>query len=161
MVALVVLAVCGLVGLLVGQPLVFPSLAPTVMLFVESPHQQTSAPRSVVIGHGVALVAGFSGLHLSGLASHPPVTEEGLTLLRVVVAAAAVGVTAFVLSRVKAPHPPAGATALLFGLGVLTTWADVATVVGGVLLLTVVGVGINRLLGVRQSLWGPEGESGV
>lgn len=158
-VALLVLGLCGAVGLLVGQPLLFPSLAPTLLLFVQSPHQPTSAPRSVVLGHGVGLLAGLGALHLFGLADHPPVTEEGLTVARVVAASGAVAVTAVVLSLIKAQHPPAGTTTLLFALGVFTTPADVATVVAGVLLLVVVGVGLNRLLGVRQSLWAPEGEA--
>ena len=36
---LVVLVACGVVGMLVHQPFLFPSLGPTVMLFVEDPRQ--------------------------------------------------------------------------------------------------------------------------
>ncbi len=158
-VALLVLGLCGAIGVAVGQPLLFPSLAPTLLLFVQSPHQPTSAPRNVLVGHGVGLVLGFGALHLFGLADQPPASEAGLTAVRVVAAAGAVALTAVVLSLLKCQHPPAGTTTLLFALGVFSTPADAATVVAGIVLLAVVGVGLNRLLGVRQSLWAPEGEA--
>jgi hypothetical protein len=43
---LVTLAVVGLVGLLVKQPYLFPSLGPTVMLFFETPMQKAATPRN-------------------------------------------------------------------------------------------------------------------
>ncbi|MEJ5914746.1 HPP family protein [Pseudokineococcus sp. 1T1Z-3] len=156
---LLVLGLCGLGGLVIGQPLLFPSLAPTVMLFVESPHAPTSAPRSVILGHLVGIAAGFGMLHLFGLADNPPMTQEGLTGVRVVAASLSVALTAVVLSLLKAQHPPGGTTALLFSLGLFTSPTEIAVVVGGVLLLVVIGVAVNRLLGVRQSLWGPESEA--
>lgn len=48
--SLVVLAAAGLVGLGLGQPWLFPSLGPTVMLFFESPEQPSSHPVNALAG---------------------------------------------------------------------------------------------------------------
>ena len=43
---LVAMAVSGLLAIVLAQPLIFPSLGPTVYLFFESPTAATSSPRS-------------------------------------------------------------------------------------------------------------------
>jgi len=57
------------------------------------------------------------------------------------------------LILLSSPHPPAGATTLIVGLGLLTTPAQLAAMAAGVILLTVVGWLMNRLLGVPVPLW--------
>jgi CBS domain-containing membrane protein len=56
-----------------------------------------------------------------------------------------------VLLRVR--HPPAGATALLVSLGFLTTAAELAAIMVGVLLLTVLGWVVNRAFGLDVPIW--------
>jgi hypothetical protein len=51
--AAVVLGVCGVVGVVLHLPWLFPSLGPTVMLFFESPEQEASRPINALVGHGV------------------------------------------------------------------------------------------------------------
>ncbi|MEV1117960.1 HPP family protein [Actinosynnema sp. NPDC049800] len=150
---LAVLAAVGGVALLVKQPYLFPSLGPTVMLFFESPLQKSAAPRSALIGHGVAILAGAGCLALFGLTEHPPVIQEGVTGVRVGAAALAVALTALVLRLLDCPHPPAGATTLIISLGLLTPTRELLAIAAGVLLATVLGVALNRLLGVGQPLW--------
>ena len=150
---LLVLAAVGLGGLLLHQPLLFPSLGPTLMLFFESPRQASAAPRNTLIGHGVAIVAGVACLALFGLTGHPPVITEGVTAARVGAAALSVALTALVLKLLGAPHPPAGASTLIVSLGILTSMSELVSMAAAVVLVTVLGVALNRLLGVRQALW--------
>lgn len=150
---LAVLVVCGLVGLLVRQPFLFPSLGPTVMLFFESPRQPAAAPRNSLIGHGVALLAGVACLVLFGLTDDPPVVQQGVTVARIGAAALSVALTALVLRLLAAPHPPAGATTLIVSLGILTSASELLTMALAVVLVTALGLALNRLLGVRQPVW--------
>ena len=150
---LAVLAAAGCAGLLLRQPLLFPSLGPTVMLFFETPRERPAAPRSTLLGHGVALLAGAACLAALGLTDHPSVLQEGLTGRRTVAAALSVALTALVLKLLDAPHPPAGATTLLVSLGLLTSASELLSVAAGVVLVTVLAVALNRLLGTPQPLW--------
>ncbi|MCC9737979.1 HPP family protein [Streptomyces sp. MNU89] len=151
--SLAVLAGCGLVGLLVEQPFLFPSLGPVAMLFFESPRLPSAAPRNTLAGHGVAILAGALCLLLFGLTDDPPVIQQGLTAARIGAAALSVALTALVLKLLAAPHPPAGATTLIVSLGLLTSASELVTMALSIVLLTVLGVALNRLFGVRQPLW--------
>src|SRR4051812_38390943 len=55
-------AVAGVVALVTHQPWLFPSLGPMVMLHVEKPQAPESSPRNTLIGHAVALLAGYAFL---------------------------------------------------------------------------------------------------
>ena len=56
------LAVSGLAAWLFKQPLLFPSLGPTALLFFEQPLAAPSSPRNTLIGHLVAILAGGPSL---------------------------------------------------------------------------------------------------
>lgn len=150
---LAVLAAVGAIALVTRQPYLFPSLGPTVMLFFESPLEESAAPRNSLFGHGVAILAGAGCLVAFGLTEHPPVFEEGLTGARVGAAALSVAVTALVLRLLDCPHAPAGATTLIVSLGLLTSAGELLAIAVGVVLVTVFAVACNRALGVRQPLW--------
>lgn len=150
---LATLALIGLVGLLTRQPLLFPSLGPTAMLFFERPLQAAAAPRNTLFGHGVAIAAGWVSLLLFGLLAAPPVLQEGITPARIGAAAVSVGLTALVLKLLDAPHPPAGATTLIVSLGLLTSPPELLAIAGGVVALTLASVVLNRSLGLRHPWW--------
>lgn len=61
-------------------------------------------------------------------------------------AVVAVAVTTLVLHLLGMQHPPAGATTLIVALGILATPVAVLDMLGAVVLITVVGWGLNRLL---------------
>ena len=144
------LAVAGLVGLLLKQPWLFPSLGPTLMVLAETPRQPSAHPRSVLVGHLAGVGAGYLSLVVTGLADAPSVIQEGLTGPRVVAAALSVALTAFVLQALSSPHPPAGATTLIVSLSLLSKLSELFVIILAVLLCTVVAVGLNLLAGVRQ-----------
>jgi CBS domain-containing membrane protein len=134
---LISLAVSGMAAYLFGQPLFFPSLGPTAFLFFEQPMAKTSSPRNTLIGHLVAILAGAVSLAIFGLLGHPSILAEGVTLARV---------GAGTLS-------PTGATTLIVSLGLLQTPREMTMLMVGVMLLTVVGWTINRILGVPMPVW--------
>lgn len=147
--SLVVLAASGGVGLLLHQPWLFPSLGPTVMLFFESPRQRASRPRNALVGHGVGLLAGIAVLYGLGLQDDPPVPSGGLTPVHLLAGALSVAVTTLVLTAVRIPHPPAGATTLIVSLGILTGPAELVAMAAAIVLITALGWGLNILLGTR------------
>jgi CBS-domain-containing membrane protein len=154
---LVVLAGAGAVGLALQQPWLFPSLGPTVMLFFESPQQNASRPRNTLVGHAVGLAAGIGALYAFGLWDEPPASVSGLSGAYLLAGAVSVAVTTLVLTMIRTPHPPAGATTLIVSLGILTGPTAWASMAGAIVLITVVGWGLNILLGVRPGEATPKG----
>jgi CBS-domain-containing membrane protein len=144
--SVVTLAVAGVVGLAIKQPWLFPSLGPTVMLFFESPNEPASRPVNTIVGHGVGIAAGLACYAAFGLAGTPSAPVGGLTASYIAAGALAVGITTAVLSLMRRPHPPAGASTLIVALGILHTPIQLFSMVGAVLLITAAGWSLNRLL---------------
>lgn len=147
------LAVSGLAAYATKQPLLFPSLGPTAFMFFESPLSRQASPRNTLIGHLVAVVAGVASLAVFGLYHHPSVLVEGVSLARVGAAALSLALTGSVLLLARSSHPPTGATTLIVSLGLLKTPRQLAAIMVGVLLLTVISWIFNRLAGVPVSPW--------
>ncbi|GAA4576841.1 hypothetical protein GCM10023176_49140 [Micromonospora coerulea] len=156
----VALVVAGTVALSIRQPWLFPSLGPAVMLHVEQPGKPESSPRNTLLGHLVALLAGYALLVLTGLADHRSALEEGVSWPRIVAAAGSLAVTAAVLVLLNAAHPPAGATTLIVSLGLLHTPTQLVIVFAAVLLVTAVDWLFNRATGRPMPLWRGPSEEG-
>ena len=148
---IVVLAATGVVGLLTHQPWLFPSLGPTVMLFFESPEQPASRPLNTIVGHGVGILAGIACFLAFGLVGQQPAPIGGLTPGYVMAGTLSVVLTTLVLTLLKLPHPPAGASTLIVSLGILTTLPQLLSMMGAVILITILGWGLNVLLGTRPA----------
>ncbi|SBT46064.1 HPP family protein [Micromonospora auratinigra] len=149
----IAVVVAGTVALLTGQLWLFPSLGPAIMSHVEQPGKPESSPRNTVIGHLVALLAGYAMLVVTGLARHRSVLDEGVTPARIVAAAGSLAVTAAVLVLLRAAHPPAGASTLIVSLGLLHTPTQLVIAFGAVLLVTAVDLLFNRATGRQMPLW--------
>ncbi|WP_433282901.1 HPP family protein [Micromonospora sp. CA-244673] len=149
----VAVVVAGAVALLTRQPWLFPSLGPAIMLHIEQPGKPESSPRNTVIGHLVALLAGYALLVVTGLADHPSALQEGVSGARIVATAGSLAVTAAVLVLLKAAHPPAGATTLIVSLGLLHTPVQLVVAFAAVLLVTAVDLLVNRATGRSMPLW--------
>ncbi|WP_231567691.1 HPP family protein [Sinomonas humi] len=143
---LVVLTVAGIVGLGLHEPWLFPSLGPTAMMFFETPQAKAARPLDTLVGHGVALVVGIAMFFAFGLEGLPFAPGGSLTLGHVLAGALSVAVTTLILSCVKLPHPPAGATTLIVSLGILRGFTAWGTMAAAIVLLTVMGWGLNILL---------------
>ena len=142
---------------LFNEPLLFPSLGATAFLFFETPLAEVGTPRNAVIGHFVAIGAALGAMGAFGLLGDPSAYIEGVTLARVGAVAVSVAVTGGVLRLLRAAHPPAGATTIIVSSGLLAEPRQVGAVVGGVLLITAAGWGLNRLLGVPAPTWAARG----
>lgn len=147
------LAVSGLAAYLLKQPLLFPSLGPTAFLFFESPMSARSSPRNTLIGHMAAVLAGAFSLAVFGLLDDPSILVENVTLARAGAGAFSVALTGAAQVLLRASHPPAGATVLIVSLGLLQKPSEMAVLMAGVVVLTVVGWSINRLCGVPAPVW--------
>lgn len=143
--AVLTLALAGVVGLLLKQPWLFPSLGPTVMLFFESPEQPASRPLNTIVGHLVGIVTGWACYTALGLTGRPSAPVGGLTVTYVIAGALAVGITTAILTLLKLSHPPAGASTLIVALGILHTPLQLLTMIGAVALITAAGWAFNRL----------------
>ena len=72
-------ALARLAAYLAKQPLLFPSLGPTLYLCFEKPLDPSASPRNTLIGHGVALAVSYASLALFGLLHAPSTLQAGVT----------------------------------------------------------------------------------
>jgi CBS-domain-containing membrane protein len=139
-VAAVLLLGVGVVGLLVGKPWLLPSLGPTAVLLAVSPAHPTARPWNIFVGHLGGLVAGFAAVLLFGAQNAPVVLTDGeLVASRVLAAAVAVALTVLLGELLRAPHPPAAATALLVALGSIATLDKALWLVAGAAVIAILG----------------------
>lgn len=139
--------VVGSIGLLAGQPWLFPSLGPTAFLQVETPDQRSARFYNTVVGHLLGLGAGLLAVTLLGTGDAPPVLSTNqLTPVRVWGAVLAIALNMLGGLLLRASHPPAAATTLLVAFGGFKpTVHDTLTVIVGVLIVATVGEGLRRI----------------
>lgn len=104
----VAITLCGLAAYLAKQPMLFPSLGPSALLFFEKPTAPESSPYNAIVGHLVGIVAGVAAIAVFGLLHAPSVLEAGVTLARVGAAALSVALVALALPPLRASHPQPG-----------------------------------------------------
>ncbi len=139
-VAGVLMLIVGLIGFASGRPLLLPSLGPSAFEHSEQPKENVSRFYNTLMGHMIALGAGFLAVAIVNAWDAPPVlSAHTVTLARVGAATLAVAITLAVITLVRASHPPAAATTLLVALGAFRTAGDALTVFLGVLILAVLG----------------------
>jgi CBS domain-containing membrane protein len=114
---------------------------------------EVGTPRNTIIGHTVGVVAGALSLALFGLLDAPSVCVSGVTLGRVAAIALAVAITGGVLRILRSAHPPAGATTIIVASGLLAKPRQMLDILIGVLLVTIAGWCLNRLMGVPAPVW--------
>lgn len=139
------LAVIGLLAWWTGQPLLFPSLGPSLMLVADSPSQPSAQTSNIVVGHTVGLLVGLFALVVTGLQGAPPATEAGTTGARVLATALALALTTVILHLLDRSHAPAGATTLIVSLGLLESPHDLVAMFVSFLLLAGVCAVVRRV----------------
>lgn len=149
------MALTGLVAWLSAEPMLFPSLGPTLMMLAQHPGQANTCPRSVMLAHTSGLVAGWLSLALCGLLGASSALVAGIDPPRI--AAATLSVTGTVLATrlLRAPHPPAGATTLIVSLGFLPTLGDLGLMLVALAWATALISLFNRLTGRPAPFWRP------
>lgn len=149
------IVVLSLVALLTRTPFVFPSLGPTAYLLFFTPRAAAASPKHAICGHLIALVCGWGALWVTGLAHAPAVTAEGINRMRLLAAAASLGLTAAAMVLLNVGHPPAGATTLIVSLGFITQLQQLLVIEAAVFALLVQAFLINRLSGIDYPIWSP------
>jgi hypothetical protein len=140
----VLLVVVGLLAWATGRPFVFPSLGPSGYALATRSADDIS-PRRVVGGHVIGLGAGLLTYHAvaSGLLITTTAPAFSLSQLRLVASGvAAVVLTTAGMLRTDLVHPPACATTLIVGLGLLSSTVEAGVVVVSVVVL----VGVDAAL---------------
>ena len=134
-------------------PLMFPALGPTVFILYSAPLSPAATPRSVIMGHYIAIIAGTAAWHATSHASGNVVTLEASGCPAICSATIAMGITALLLIRLRSSHPPACASAMIVALGGVGHWFDLLCMAIAVLLVTGQAIVVNRLAGLPYSLW--------
>jgi CBS domain-containing membrane protein len=155
--SLFAIGLSGLWAWLFNEPLLFPSLGATAFLFFETPTAEVGTPRNAIIGHFVGIVAAVASLGIFGLLNAPSVYVQGVSPQRIGAVALSVALTGAVLRVLRAAHPPAGATTIIVSSGLLAKPSQLGMVAAGVLLITVGGWVLNRLMGVPAPVWAAGG----
>jgi hypothetical protein len=148
----VIILVTGAVALFAGRPWLLPSLGPTAVLVGEMPAHPVSRPWNTIVGHLGGVIAGFTGVLLTGAMNEPVVlVDHQITLPRVLASVIAILLTVLIGGLLRASHPPAAATTLLVSLGSLRTLEDAANLAVGVVVLTIVGAVLRDLRTHRET----------
>lgn len=137
--------IVAIVGWASHQPLIFASLGPTAYEIVEKPKLPSSRPYNVVVGHFIAVLAGFAAIFIARAWSVPSVSVHGVPFLRVWAAVIAALLTAFFILLFKAGQPAALSTTLLIALGIMQTAKDGIMIMAGVILITLIGEPIRQM----------------
>jgi len=136
-------------------PFLFPPLGATAILFLYSPSLPTASPKSAICGHGIGIVCGYGALVVTGLQHAPAATIVGVNEARIIATAVALSVTAALMILLRVVHPPAGATALMVSLGVVTNPLQLPLLEVAVAFLAVEAFVVNRLAGIEYPIWTP------
>jgi CBS-domain-containing membrane protein len=135
-------------------PFIFPSLGASAFLFFFNPTSASATPRNAIIGHALGAISGYIALLIFGLAAAPPSAVAGIDTTRVLALAFSFALAGALMIIFKAGHPPAGATALIVSLGIVSTPFKLIILMIAVVLLALQSIVINRLGSSDYPLWG-------
>jgi CBS-domain-containing membrane protein len=144
---------------LVNFMLLFPPLGPSAFILFYTPLAESASPRSLILGHTVAMLSGLGALMAAqalfpGLESSAPVSMNWSYVTAV---ALAMGATSIAMVTLKCIHPPAAATALIAAMGYLHNSVQVCGVLAAVLFLAAEAYLFNRLMGgLPYPIWRPD-----
>lgn len=152
------LLLIGLFAWLTGLPLVFPALGPTAFVLYSAPFSAAAAPRSVIVGHLMAIGLGWCmWAALSSVTGNPiSLATGGWPVFAA--STLALATTSLALIHFRCPHPPACASALIVAFGGVSGLGDLLAMAAAVVLLTAQALAVNKLAGVRVPLWRPRTE---
>ena len=143
----------GILSLATGTPILFPAYGATAFILMMMPGGLPAAPRSVIVAHFIGATVGWASARVCNIDFAQATLLHGGGWQHVAAAAIALGVTSALMLLARAPHPPAGATTLIFALGQLTPWYDIAIVTGSVAILCLQMGVAYRLSKVPYPLW--------
>ncbi len=137
----------GVLGLLLHQPWLFPSLGPTAFLQTVQPRDAGSRLYNAIVGHLIGMAAGYGSVLLLAVSSEPSVLGTK-TLDPPRLCASVLGIAVMLLLQLltHSLHAPGAATLLLITLGGFRArWWDASVLLAGVLIVSVAGEFVRRL----------------
>jgi CBS-domain-containing membrane protein len=141
------LLVLGATAWVAGLPFLFPSLGPTAYLLAVTPGAPESAPRRVLGGHAIGVLAGLLAYHAlaAGLVATTPPSPLSTAGLRLAASAVvSVGLTTGGMLATDLRHAPACATTLIVSLGLLSELVQGGVIVAAVALLLATQAVLDR-----------------
>lgn len=133
------LLIAAAIGWATHKPLLFASLGPTAYELVETPERKSARPYNIVVGHLVAVLAGFLALWATHAWTSPKFSTGIITWPRIGAVVLAAAVTVAVTLLINATQPAALSSTLLVVLGSMQTWQDGFYLMGGVLIMLICG----------------------
>ena len=135
------ISIIAVVGVFTHQPLLFPSLGPTIFVVTLAPNEPIVRFRNIILGHGLGIVSALIAMPIAGLLQHQFCFSELCTQLGLGAAAAlAVALTIIMQVPVHALHPPAAATTMLLVLGgIKPEWQSITIIMSSVLFIATYG----------------------
>jgi len=150
----ITLAVVGVIAHLAHLTFLFPSLGPTAFIVFYAAASRQAAPRNVVCGQFIGVVAGIVAVAALGLRD-VPVDLADISLRRVLASLIAVALTFIVMTWLGVEHAPAAATTLIVALGLVKSFTDFAAVVAAIVCTTILAFIINRAFKLPYPVWNP------
>lgn len=131
----------ALIGAIAHQPLLFPSLGPTIFVITLAPNEPTARFLNIIIGHSIGILSALITIPVIGLVLYQfPNSEMSTQLAYGLSAALAVSLTVMLQVKIRALHPPAAATTMLLVLGgVRAEWPAIMYVMGSIIFVAVYG----------------------
>ena len=129
------------IGVVTHQPLLFPSLGPTIFVVTLAPNEPIVRFRNIILGHGLGIVSALMATPIIGLLQYKLCSSELCAQFGPGVAAAlAVALTIILQVPVHALHPPAAATTMLLVLGgIKPEWQSIIIIMSSVLFIATYG----------------------
>ena len=148
------ISIIGLAARYANSLLLFPSLGPTAFLVFVKPTSAEAAPENTIIGHLIGITGGWLSLLCFGLEKTAPNLAAGhVPWQRVAAVALSMALTTGLMVGVRKPHTPACATTLIISLGLVREPWQFPFLLGGVALLSLQALIINRLAGLPYPWW--------
>jgi CBS-domain-containing membrane protein len=143
------LGIITIVAYLTDLPLLFPPLGPSAFILFHTPMSVAACPRSVILSHTMAVVAGLGSLWVVGMI-YPTANLFDPSVMngyRIVAIMFSTGIIAVMMITMKCLHPPAAASALIAAMGYLENAVQVLGLIGAVILLVLEAFFFNRIIG--------------
>jgi len=123
----------GLLAVATRLPLLFPAIGASAAVMAFTPGAPAARPRNCLLGHAIG--AGIGWLCVQTIADGlPHALSSGLEWPWMLSGAIALGLTVGMLLTVDLPHPPAAATTMIVGMGLLPElWQVLALVASAAL----------------------------
>ncbi|MGQ0554045.1 MAG: HPP family protein [Planctomycetota bacterium] len=134
----------GLLAWVSGEPLLFPAIGASAMLLFTAPAAPISRPRCLLGSHIIGALVGWTWLRLLGLGDAPHPLSAPLDGWHMASGVLSLTSTAWLIRRFDVYHPPAGATTLIVGLGLLPTTRHLGVVAASAVLLALYALLVFR-----------------